>query len=64
MPSVAGSLKEDLTIHEMDRRAGADSDTGAAIKMREAKHNCLPASCRAKSHERKEGFSRVLASQV
>ena len=37
MPGVAGSLKEDLTIDEMDRRAGADSDTGAAIRMREAK---------------------------
>src|SRR6204780_4324980 len=37
LPGVAGSLKADLTIDEMDRRAAADSDTGAAIRMREAK---------------------------
>jgi transposase InsO family protein len=36
-PAVAGSLKNDLTIEEMERRAGADSDVGAAIKLQAAK---------------------------
>lgn len=36
-PGVAGSLKEDLTIDQLDRLAGADSDTGAAIRMQAAK---------------------------
>ena len=36
-PAVAGSLKNDLTIEEMERWAGADSDVGAAIKMQAAK---------------------------
>jgi len=36
-PTVAGSLKDDLTIEELERRAGADSDVGAAIKMQAAK---------------------------
>ena len=36
-PAVAGSLKEDLTIDQLEQRAGADSDTGAAIKMQAAK---------------------------
>ena len=36
-PVVAGSLKDALTIEEMDRRAGADSDVGAAIKMQAEK---------------------------
>jgi hypothetical protein len=36
-PAVAGSLKDELTIEEMDRRAGFDSDVGAAMKMQTAK---------------------------
>ncbi len=36
-PGVVGSLTEDLTIDQLDRQAGADSDTGAAIRMQEAK---------------------------
>ena len=36
-PAVAGSLKEDLTIEQLERRAGVDSDVGAAIKMQAAK---------------------------
>lgn len=36
-PGVAGSLKEDLTIDQLDQLAGADSDTGAAIRMQAAK---------------------------
>ena len=36
-PAVAGSLRDELTIEEMERRAGVDSDVGAAIKMQAAK---------------------------
>ena len=37
LPGLAGYLKEDLTIEQVDRIAGAASDTGAALKMQEAK---------------------------
>ena len=37
LPGIAGHLVEDLTIEQLDRMAGADSDTGAAKKMRDAK---------------------------
>ena len=40
-PAVAGSLKGDLTIEQMERQAGADSDVGAAIKMQAAKRKLL-----------------------
>ena len=36
-PAVAGSLKGDLTIDQLDRQAGVDSDVGAAIQMQAAK---------------------------
>src|SRR5580698_2338853 len=36
-PAVAGSLKGDLTIDQLELRAGADSDVGAAIKMQAAR---------------------------
>jgi len=36
-PTIAGSLREDLTIEELERRAGVDSDVGTAIKMQAAK---------------------------
>jgi hypothetical protein len=36
-PAVAGSLKEDFTIEELDRRAAIDSDVGAATEMQAAK---------------------------
>jgi hypothetical protein len=36
-PTVAGCLKEDLTMEQMERLAGTQSDTGAARKMQEAK---------------------------
>ena len=42
-PAVAGSLKEDLTIEQLERRAGADSDVGAAIKMQAAKRKLFAA---------------------
>jgi len=38
LPGLAGHLREDVTVEQMDRLAGADSDTGAATKMRKAKH--------------------------
>jgi transposase InsO family protein len=37
LPGLAGCLRDDVTVEEMDRLAGADSDTGAATKMRKAK---------------------------
>lgn len=37
LPGLAGYLKEDLTIDQLERIAGADSDTGAALKMQAAK---------------------------
>jgi hypothetical protein len=36
-PAVAGSLKGDLTIEQLERQAEMDSDVGAAIKMQAAK---------------------------
>jgi transposase InsO family protein len=36
-PAVAGSLKDHLTIDQLERQAGVDSDVGAAIKMQAAK---------------------------
>ena len=36
-PTVAGSLRGELTVEEMEQRAGVDSDVGAAIKMQAAK---------------------------
>jgi transposase InsO family protein len=36
-PAVAGALKGDLTVEQLERRAGVDSDVGAAIKMQAAK---------------------------
>lgn len=37
LPNIAGYLKEDLTIEELDRIAGRQSDTGAATAMQRAK---------------------------
>jgi hypothetical protein len=34
---MAGYLKDDLTTEELERVAGAQSDTGAARKMQQAK---------------------------
>jgi transposase InsO family protein len=38
LPGIAGHLKEDVTVDELERRAGMDSDTGAALRMQKAKH--------------------------
>ncbi len=37
LPGVAGYLKEDVTVAELERLAGAQSDTGAASQMQQAK---------------------------
>jgi len=37
LPGIAGCLKPDVTIQDLDRQARANSDTEAATKMREAK---------------------------
>lgn len=37
LPGVAGSLKEGITIEEMERKATAHSDTAAAVEMQKAK---------------------------
>jgi hypothetical protein len=42
-PDVAGSLTEDLTLDQLDRLAGTDSDTGAAMKMQAAKRKLFAA---------------------
>jgi transposase InsO family protein len=38
LPGLGGCLKGDMTAELMEKLAGADSDTGAATKMRKAKH--------------------------
>jgi len=37
LPGLCGWLKDDVTIEQLEKLAGADSDTGAATKMRQAK---------------------------
>jgi transposase InsO family protein len=37
LPGLAGYLRPDLTVEELERRAGTQTDTGAAIRMQEAK---------------------------
>jgi len=37
LPGVAGYLKEGITMEELERRAGIQTDTGAALSMQEAK---------------------------
>ena len=37
LPGVARYLRNDLTLEELERKAGLQTDTGAAIKMQEAK---------------------------
>ena len=37
VPGISRFLKGDLTIEELEKRAGADSDTGTAMKMNQAK---------------------------
>ena len=37
LPCVAGYLRNDHTLEELERKAGLQTDTGAAIRMQEAK---------------------------
>ena len=37
MPGLAGYLRAELTIDQLQQAAGAKSDTHAALEMREAK---------------------------
>jgi transposase InsO family protein len=37
LPGVASYLRDDITLEELERQAGIKTDTGAAIKMQEAK---------------------------
>ncbi len=37
LPGLAGHLKDDVTEEQLERLAGVQSDTGAAMKMQEAK---------------------------
>jgi len=36
-PGIGSCLKDDVTVEQMEKLAGADSDTGAAMKMQKAK---------------------------
>lgn len=37
LPGLAGYLKEEVTIEQLERQAGIQSDTGAAMRMQEAR---------------------------
>jgi transposase InsO family protein len=49
LPGVAGYLKDDLTMEQMERLAGAQSDTGAASKMKQAKERLFAGFAQRKS---------------
>src|ERR1019366_7805899 len=49
LPGVAGYLNEDLTVDELERLAGAQSDTGAASKMQQAKAKLFAGFAQRKS---------------
>ncbi len=49
LPGMAGYLKDDLTIEQLDRMAGAQSDTGAANKMQQAKARLFAGFAQRKS---------------
>ncbi len=49
LPGVAGYLKEDLTLEDLERQAGVQSDTGAASKMQQAKARLFAGFARRKS---------------
>jgi len=42
-------MKEDLTVEQLERRAGAQSDTGAASKMQHAKARLFAGFAQRKS---------------
>jgi hypothetical protein len=41
LPALAGYLKEDLTIEQLERLGGEQSDTGATSKMQQVKARLL-----------------------
>jgi hypothetical protein len=49
LPGVAGYLRPDVTIAELDRQARARSDTQAATQMQEAKHKLFASFERRRS---------------
>ena len=49
LPGLAAHLKEDLTIEQVERRAGAQSDTGAANKMQQEKARLFAGFAQRKS---------------
>jgi transposase InsO family protein len=49
LPGVAGYLKEDLTIEQLERVAGRQSDTGAASTMQQAKARLFAGFTRRKT---------------
>ena len=49
LPGIAGFLKDDLTIEQMEEIAGTQSDTGAAIKMQRAKEKLFTSFAQRKS---------------
>jgi len=46
---LAGHLKEDLTLEQLEKIAGAQSDTGAASKMQQAKARLFAGFAQRKS---------------
>ena len=49
LPGVAGYLRPEVTIAELDRQARARSDTQAATQMQEAKHKLFASFERRRS---------------
>lgn len=49
LPGTASYLKDDLTIEQLERTAGAQSDTGAANKMQQAKARLFAGFAQRKS---------------
>ena len=49
LPGIAGYLKPDLTIEELDRQARAQTDSAAALQMQEAKRQLFASFQRRRS---------------
>jgi len=49
LPGIAGYLKPDVTVQDLDRQARAKSDTDAAMEMREAKRKLFAGFQRKRS---------------
>jgi transposase InsO family protein len=48
LPGVAGYLRNDLTLEELERQAGLQTDTGAAIRMQAAKRKLFASVAHSK----------------